>query len=82
MPSGTRVTLLFFGPLRDVVGAKQIHLEIESPIVSDVVANLQRQYPRLENSRLLVAVNEEYATGETVLNDGDEIAVFTPVSGG
>jgi molybdopterin synthase catalytic subunit len=31
---------------------------------------------------LLFAVNQEYATQETVLHDNDELAIFPPVSGG
>jgi molybdopterin converting factor small subunit len=30
----------------------------------------------------LIAVNEEYAESETTLKPGDELAIFTPVSGG
>ncbi len=29
-----------------------------------------------------VAVNQEYAKGEQVLHEGDEVAIFPPVSGG
>ncbi len=31
---------------------------------------------------VLMAVNQEVATPETTLNDGDEIAFFPPVTGG
>nr|WP_232298866.1 MoaD/ThiS family protein [Granulicella tundricola] len=31
---------------------------------------------------IAVAVNREYAGMETVLNDGDEVALLPPVSGG
>ena len=31
---------------------------------------------------LLVAVNREYAAANAVLRDGDELALFPPVSGG
>jgi molybdopterin synthase catalytic subunit len=31
---------------------------------------------------LLLAVNQEYARGQSVVNAGDEIAIFPPVSGG
>jgi molybdopterin converting factor small subunit len=31
---------------------------------------------------LLLAINEEYATGDEIISDGDELAIFTAVSGG
>lgn len=77
-----KVNLLFFGPLHDIVGSRQMGLELESPYVSDMLANLKQQYPRLENSNILVAVNAEYADAQRILNEGDEVALFTPVSGG
>lgn len=82
MPTAGRIKLLFFGLVRDVLGVRQLDFEIESAAVSDMLSSLQRVYPQLENSKLLVAVNEEYAVGDTVLRDGDEVAIFTPVSGG
>ena len=36
----------------------------------------------LRERRVLAAVNEEYAGHEQLLADGDEVALFPPVSGG
>jgi len=41
-----------------------------------------REFPNLENGRFLFALNQEYATPGTRVADGDELAIFTPVSGG
>ena len=46
------------------------------------VESLTARYPALAAHKLLTAVNEEYADPDTILNDGDEIAIFTAVSGG
>lgn len=40
------------------------------------------EYPRLAGHKLHFSVNQEFATGDEILNDGDELAVFTAVSGG
>lgn len=50
--------------------------------VDDAVATLLDRHPRLSGHKLLIAVNEEYVAPDTALNDGDELAVFTAVSGG
>jgi len=48
------------------------------------LAQLIEKYPDLRRfgRSLLVAVNQEYARGEMQLKNGDELAVFPPVSGG
>lgn len=42
-----------------------------------------QQYPLTRDANaLVVAVNEEYADHDQVLNNGDEVALIPPVSGG
>ena len=50
-----------------------------------IVAALQQQYPGLERilPRCALAVNGEYVeTAEQALEDGDEVALLPPMSGG
>ena len=35
-----------------------------------------------EDQRVMMAVNQELADGSTCLKDGDEVALFPPVTGG
>ena len=78
-----KVKVLFFGATADAVGKREAFLELNGAAniaaVSELILN---SYPELQERNLLFAVNEEYAQLHTVLNDGDEIAIFTPVSGG
>lgn len=80
-----RVRVLFFGAARDAVGHEQIEFQFEPPIDAAAarVALLAR-YPILQRfgNSLLFAVNQEYANGNRELREGDELAVFPPVSGG
>ena len=47
-------------------------------------AALRAEYPRLgpASEKALLAVNQEYVGGEYRLQDGDELALIPPVSGG
>jgi molybdopterin converting factor small subunit len=77
-----KVKVLFFGATADVVGEREIEFVVEEPSVAEsVFAKILNEYPALPKN-LLFAVNQEYSKGEEVLRDGDELAVFTPVSGG
>jgi len=52
--------------------------------VSDVLSHLETTYPRIRDYRpvVLTAVNEEYVAQSTPVQEGDEVAIFPPVSGG
>lgn len=79
------IRVLFFGAARDAVDATQIDLSLDAPAtVSSAFRNLAGRFTQLERfgRSLLFAVNQEYATADTVLKDNDELAVFPPVSGG
>ena len=80
-----RVKVLFFGAARDAVGQSERELVLTGVTTSSqVLAKLIEQFPdlgRFGNS-LLFAVNQEYAREDREVKDGDELAVFPPVSGG
>ena len=52
--------------------------------VATLKTEIFHRFPALARfgASLLVAVNEEYATAETSIADGSEVAFFPPVSGG
>lgn len=77
------VKVLFFGAAADAVGAREMVVPIGSQASSDtVLERLVLDHPQLEDHKLLFAINEEYADRGTRLKDGDEVAIFTAVSGG
>jgi molybdopterin synthase sulfur carrier subunit len=47
-----------------------------------LVAEKGDEWSDVANPKNLVAVNQEMASRSTVLNDGDEVAFFPPVTGG
>jgi MoaE-MoaD fusion protein len=79
------VRLLFFATLKDIIGAREMQLDVpDGSTVADVLTHLEGSYPRMKDYRpvVLTAVNEEYVERGTRIEDGDEVAIFPPVSGG
>lgn len=80
------VRVLFFGAARETVGDEAVEIEIRSPAtVASAFEDVLQHYPELRKrfgGSLLFAVNQEYATPEIEVCEGDELAVFPPVSGG
>lgn len=78
-----RVKVKFFGLTSDAAGTNECTIEFaEFMTVIKVCETMKAQYPALAGLRLLIAVNEEYSGPDAVLKDGDEVAIFTAVSGG
>ena len=77
------VQVLFFGATADEVGEREIEISFaERKKASEAFAEIAEKFPRLKNHKLLFALNQEYASGDEIIKDGDELAVFTAVSGG
>jgi len=85
MTNKVSIRVLFFGAARDVVDANPLDLSLEAPAtVGSAFQSLVARFSQLERfgRSLLFAVNQEYATRDTLLKENDELAVFPPVSGG
>jgi molybdopterin converting factor subunit 1 len=79
------VRVLFFGAARDAVKQGEVTLALRIPAnAASAFEQVLEAYPDLRRfgRSLLFAVNQEYASGDCEVRDGDELAVFPPVSGG
>jgi len=79
------INVRFFAILRDRAGVGQTSLELPADAtVSAAVEALAERYPQIRQplQRAAFAVNHRYVQGERILNDGDELALIPPVSGG
>ncbi|MGC1373149.1 MAG: molybdopterin converting factor subunit 1 [Candidatus Sulfotelmatobacter sp.] len=77
--------VLFFGILKDIAGRASDSLELPAgATVRDVLDRCVSRLPEIKNvmPSVAVAVNQQYAGSDTMLNDGDEVAFLPPVSGG
>jgi molybdopterin converting factor subunit 1 len=80
-----QVTVKFFAILRDLAGTAEISGEFASGLtVAQAVQDLRRQVPKLNQSpsKIAYAVNEQFVSQDTPLQDGDVLALIPPVSGG
>lgn len=78
-----KVQVLFFGATADAVGEREIEFDLaEQTKAAEAWREILKQFPQLEKHSLLFAVNQEYAGGDEIIQNGDELAVFTAVSGG
>jgi sulfur-carrier protein len=80
-----RLTVLFFGRLKDTIGHGEESLEIAvGSRIEDVFRVLAARYPEWAAHRKAMAVsrNQEFAAWATPLEGGDEVAFLPPVSGG
>ena len=82
-----RVRVLFFGAAREAAGGDdEAALDLRAPATAaSAFEQILEAYPPLRRfgRSLLMAVNQEYAQQSDVeVKDGDELAVFPPVSGG
>jgi molybdopterin synthase sulfur carrier subunit len=78
-----KLTIKTFGIARDIMGGKEVAVEITGHSVLDLREKLISEYPKLENLRsLFIAVNQHYSEDSTRLQETDEIALIPPVSGG
>jgi len=80
-----RVKILFFATLRDLVGQKELILELPNQLqVKELKKRLVELFPNLDSSigSVLVSINRDYAFDEDFIPENAEIALFPPVSGG
>ena len=77
------ITVHFFGATADITGQRSVDVEMPTEIrASDVFEKLVAAHPQLGRHKLHISINQQYATGDEIVRDGDEIAIFTAVSGG
>jgi len=88
------VNVRLFANLREIVGHPQV--AVEAGTIREVLTTLQAEHPALRSvlcgddgevrSYITILVNgknmREMEALATILSDGDEVAIFPPVSGG
>ncbi|MGD2250836.1 MAG: molybdopterin converting factor subunit 1 [Candidatus Methanofastidiosia archaeon] len=76
-----KVNIKYFALFREKTGRKEESIEGDFTSVKELIAYLQKKYG-INTRALMIAVNRNIVPKETVLSEGDEVALFPPVSGG
>lgn len=80
-----KITVLLFAAARETAGRGSVDIDTAGKATVRIVRErLLDQVPHLSAfaSSLLWAVNNKYAAMEQIIDEGDVVACFPPVSGG
>ena len=80
-----RLRVRLFAVAKELAGRDELLVDLPPGVtVADLQAHVTAEYPALKNilSHALWAVDTNYATPDTSLNENSNIALIPPVSGG
>lgn len=80
-----RVHVRLFARYRELAGTNALELDVpDKSTALDVFDRVAERFPDMQQMRssTLMAIEAEYVRPETELNDGEELALMPPVSGG
>lgn len=81
------IKVLFFARLREQLECAELELAAADVVdLTGLRSRLLELHPHwyefLRNEQILMALNQTLIKGNAVVNDGDEVAFFPPVTGG
>jgi molybdopterin synthase sulfur carrier subunit len=78
-----KITVRYFAGFRESAGTGQEEINSDANTTGDVFAQLQHRHGSSEPlGHCKVAINDEMADWDSVVNDGDTVLLFPPVAGG
>ena len=80
------ITLKYFASLKSIAEKEEDQLDIENPITLDQLSDIiSKTTPKMgemiREKKVLISVNQEMASVDTIIHDGDEVAFLPPFSG-
>lgn len=78
-----KIQLRYFAQLKEIAEKESENMLTESVTPAGLYEELKSRYqfPH-KQKQLMVAINEDFASWETILQDGDEVVFIPPVAGG
>ena len=75
------INIIYFASLREQIGRGKDEITSETPITA-MQAWSQATGQDTIPGNVLIALNHEYVSADTLVKSGDELAFFPPVTGG
>ncbi|BCA36453.1 molybdopterin converting factor subunit 1 [Bacillus thuringiensis] len=76
------IEVLLFAHLQEEVSKPALQIDCENITVAELKKVLIKKYNVAISNEIMVAINEEYANENDIIQTGDVIAIIPPVSGG
>lgn len=81
------ITIKYFASLKSIAEKEEDSLDIENPISIDQLSDIiSKTAPKMgaviREKKVMISVNQEMASVDTIIRDGDEVAFLPPFSGG
>jgi MoaE-MoaD fusion protein len=80
------ITVKLFATLKDKAGRNELRMNDTPATVAGLLKRISEDYPALtdilSHGRIVIAVNHEFVKPDAPLQDGDEVALMPPFSGG
>ena len=76
-----KVNIKYFGMLTEVTGKQSESIHFTKETVGELLNELYMEYPELKNVEFKIAVDQQIADDNTVIDSG-EVALLPPFSGG
>jgi molybdopterin synthase catalytic subunit len=85
MLSTIHVNVLYFAGAKEATGVRMESMELpKNTAVKGLLSNLSMMHPKIRDmlNIIQISVNYEVVDKGTILNEGDEVGILPPISGG
>lgn len=76
------IEVLLFANLQEEASKPALQIDCEKITVAELKDILVKEYNITISNEIMVAINEEYANKDAIIQTGDIVAMIPPVSGG
>jgi molybdopterin converting factor subunit 1 len=85
MTPTVRISILYFATVKDATGIRMESIDLSNDTsIREMLSKISIIYPKLKHilNNIQISVNYRIVDLNTVLKEGDEVALLPPISGG